>query len=103
MVLITQKKTQHDLNNPGYLFQNLDFFTNPVQPITPRIIINGKIGKINRSCLFGKIEWKTRKIRTGSTRSKFFFHALKKPTKRKILTGGISIPDKTMPGEPKDV
>jgi hypothetical protein len=90
--LIIQNNTQHPFNSLRCLSQNFEYSLKPCQPILPRIIKNGITGRMNLSCLFGKYEWKTKKINTGKNSIRYFFQVRKNPKKRKKLTGGISMP-----------
>jgi len=90
--LILKKNIQH-LRIIILLFPDKKYFSIiSAHPIIPRIIMKGITGKINRSCLFGKNEWNAIKMNVGRKIIRFFFHLMKNPVSKKILTGGIKIP-----------
>jgi hypothetical protein len=91
-MLRIQKKIQNPLSSFIWFIQNRERSINSFHPITPVIMMNGMIGRINLSCLFGKYEWKMKKIATGTKISRYFFQVLRNPKKSIRLTGGISNP-----------
>ncbi len=94
IVLITQKNTQLARSRCDLFFRNLERAIKSFHPIIPNIIRNGRIGRINLSCLFGNTEWNTKNTMVGKKIIRYFFHlnVLKNPKRMKKLTGGIRIP-----------